>query len=193
MVVGDAVADALRSSGVECVNIFVASCAERMVQLFSGLRGDDPTRGDDVDFLLRLQKDLWDQELAPQRLNSSVNKLDGFEELQPADEEEELVDSADIFSFYAVLVVRYAVMCRATGDREYAMRCAHVCLTAMDQVDVADASFMTEEHRRQEHVVALFAQKVVDLEQVSRLRARDQEIGRNRLIAVRDQLPDLGF
>ncbi|MFF3453710.1 hypothetical protein ACFYXH_05130 [Streptomyces sp. NPDC002730] len=63
MVVDEAVAAALRVQPQAHVEAFVASCAERMAQVFTGLRGDDLARSGDVDVVIRLLDDLWDSEI----------------------------------------------------------------------------------------------------------------------------------
>jgi hypothetical protein len=188
VIVDDRVAVALRTLGEVDVGVFVASCAERMAQLFTGLGGEDQGRSVDVDVVLQILDELWDFELSGDRFAGSVESLARFPELLPGDDE--IVDTGEIFSFYGVLVVRYACVFRSVGDSEDAIQCAHVALTAMGQIDqnVAGSALFEEENSRQLKIVDDLHGGQLGSDRYSKLRAEDQELSRGRLVVVRDRL-----
>lgn len=85
MVVDPAVAESLRSGERTRVAAFVASCTERMAQLFTGLRGVDPSRAEDVDLYLEILEDLWNLDLADSVFAARMEALREFAELQPSE------------------------------------------------------------------------------------------------------------
>lgn len=183
MVVDEAVAATVRGQSQAQVATFVASCAERMAQIFTGLSGDDPARDDDADVVIRLVADLWDPAISAATFRDYVTILESFQELEPPDEE--IVDTAGIYSFYSVLVLRYAALYRASADAEDALHCAHVSLTAMGQLDqnLPGAEFFTQETELQLYVSSL-DDRVAD----PVLRDNDQAVSRERLVAIQGRL-----
>ncbi|MFE7752625.1 hypothetical protein [Streptomyces sp. NPDC057428] len=180
-----AVAESLRGSERVGLAVFVASCTERMAQLFTGLRGGDADRAEDVDLYLEILGELWDPSLADSVFSARMEALEELSELQPS--EEGLVDVADIYAFYAVLCMRYAVLCRANGEPDDAVRCAHACLTALGQLDrnIPQGTFFESEHENQRRILR---DDLTSGESFSRLRERDQEASRERLLAVNSRL-----
>ncbi|MFJ9826251.1 hypothetical protein ACIRSU_18045 [Streptomyces sp. NPDC101160] len=164
---------------------FVASCTERMAQLFTGLRGGDPSRAEDVELYLEVLEELWSPDLAGNVFAARIEALQEFAELQPS--EEGLVAVVDIYAFYGVLCMRYAVLCRATGDAENAVRCAHACLTAMGQLDrnISQASFFEGEHEYQRRMML---DAVAGFGSHLQLRNSDRDVSRERLLAVNSRL-----
>jgi hypothetical protein len=132
MAVDEVVRKALREGPPLGVQIFAASCAERMAQLFTGIRGGNPDRSTDVDLFVRTMDNLWNIGLG-RSFSGSVNALEAFVELQPS--EEGGINVPDIYAMYPVLVAKYACAYRAFGDPEDSIRCAHAALTAMGQLD----------------------------------------------------------
>jgi uncharacterized protein YjaG (DUF416 family) len=185
MVVDAAVAESLRGSERVRLAAFVASCTERMAQLFTGLRGGDADRAEDVDLYLGILDELWDPNLTDDVFAAHMEALEEFSELQPS--EEGLVDVADIHAFYAVLCMRYAVLCRANGEPEDAVRCAHACLTALGQLDrnIPQGVFFEGEQENQRRI--LFDDPTSG-ESLLRLRKIDRDAGRERLLAVNSRL-----
>ncbi|MFC9863543.1 MULTISPECIES: hypothetical protein [unclassified Streptomyces] len=185
MVVDAAVAESLRGSERVRLAAFVASCTERMAQLFTGLRGGDDARTEDVDLYLEVLEELWAPSLTGNVFAARLEALEEFSELQPS--EEGLVDVADIYAFYAVLCMRYAVLCRTNGESEDAVRCAHACLTALGQLDrnLPQGAFFESEHEDQRRIL------VDDLssgESLLLLRKSDRDASRERLLAVNSRL-----
>ena len=185
MVVDAAVAESLRRGERVRGAVFVASCTERMAQLFTGLRGGDPIRAEDVDLYLAILEELWSQNLPDRVFSARMKALQGFAELQPS--EEELVDVGDIYAFYGVLCMRYAVLYRANSDVEDAVRCAHVALTALGQLDrnIPQSAFFESESESQRRAMLVD----IDTERpLLQLRDDDRAASRERLLAVSSRL-----
>ncbi|GAA2148319.1 hypothetical protein GCM10009760_40220 [Kitasatospora kazusensis] len=185
MVVDEAVAESVRAAERVTLAVFGASCAERMAQLFTGLRGGDPNRTGDVDLFLEILDELWNLDLEGSIFSARVDALQEFAELQPS--EEGLVDVDDIYAFYSVLCMRYAVLYRVSGDAEEALRCAHASLTALGQLDrnMSETAFFEGEHECQRRIT--LGDTVVD-DSLQQLRNSDREASRERLIAVSSRL-----
>ncbi|MFF7262168.1 hypothetical protein ACFZCL_18045 [Streptomyces sp. NPDC008159] len=185
MVVDDAVAATIRGQSQAQVATFVASCAERMAQVFTGLSGDDPARNGDADVVIRLVEDLWNPAISAAAFRDYVTSLEGFQELEPSDEE--IVDVAGIYSFYSVLVLRYAALYRSSADVEDALKCAHASLTAMGQLDrnLRGAEFFAQEAELQQHVSSLGDRGA---DPVQRLRDGDRAVSQQRLVAIQGRL-----
>ncbi|MCK8431961.1 hypothetical protein G3I77_02650 [Streptomyces sp. D2-8] len=188
MVVDEAVAAALGELSQSQVEIFVAGCAERMVQLFTGLSGPDPMRVSDVDTAVRLQEDLWNLDTPAEHFRRYVDCLESFQELLPSDEE--LADVAGIYSFYAVLSLRYAALYRCSRQVDDALKCAHACLTAMGQLDqnLQEPVHFTQEADFQRQAVVTPLAEAPNPSSFSRFRERDRAAGRKRLEDVRSRL-----
>ncbi|MFE8986858.1 hypothetical protein ACFYMI_03400 [Streptomyces collinus] len=188
MVVDEAVAAALRARTQSQVGVFVAGCAERMVQLFTGLAGPDPTRISDVDTVVRLQEDLWNLDTPVEHFRRYLDCLESFQELLPSDEE--ITDVEGIYSFYSVLTLRYAALYRLSHQLDDALTCAHACLTAVGQLDqnIQEPAHFTREVEFQRQAVLTPLAEAPSPSSVSRCRARDQDAGRTRLEDVRSRL-----
>ncbi|MDQ0987266.1 hypothetical protein [Streptomyces sp. V2I9] len=156
-----------------------------MTQLFTGLRGGDDARAEDVDLYLQILDELWAPSTTGNVFAARMEALEEFPELQPF--EEGLVDAADIYAFYAVLCMRYAVLCRANGDPEDVVRCAHACLTAMGQLDrnIPLGAFSEDEDRSQHQILL---GDPTSGESLLRLRKIDRDASRERLLAVKSRL-----
>ncbi|MCH0570991.1 hypothetical protein I3F60_17300 [Streptomyces sp. MUM 136J] len=185
MVVDEAVAESLRGGKRIRLAVFVASCTERMAQLFTGLRGVDPVRAEDVDLYLTILEELWSLDLPDKAFSTRMEALQGFVELQPS--EEELVDVGDIYAFYGVLCMRYAVLYRACGDVEDTVRCAHAALTALGQLDrnIPHSAFFEGEGEFQRRAMLVDTDTERSLLQ---LRDDDRAASRERLLAVNSRL-----
>ncbi|MFI0417194.1 hypothetical protein [Spongiactinospora sp. 9N601] len=184
MVVGADVALAIRGWPRAQVAVFVAGCAERMVQIFTVLHGGDPARNGDVDIVVQLMADLWDLRVPAGAFRGYVASLEGFRELKAS--EEEVVRTAEVFSFYSVLVLRYSALYRAGADVEDALRCAHVCLTAMGQLDqnLMGAGFASHEADSQSRFVQLLSSGELSVDFLSRISAGNQAIGGQRAAVI---------
>ncbi|MFF5981430.1 hypothetical protein ACFY78_21525 [Streptomyces olindensis] len=184
----ETVAVSLKGQSQHHVAIFVASCAERMVQLFTGLLGADSRRISDVDTVVRLQGMLWDMDAPADSFQAHVTSLDGFQELLPSDEE--ISDVVGIYSFYSVLSLRYAALYRASGQVEDALKCAHACLTGMGQLDqnLPESLHFAHEGDLQQQTVFMPQLEATNSAVLSRLKERDRAVGRKRLEAIRNRM-----
>jgi uncharacterized protein YjaG (DUF416 family) len=188
VVVDDRVVAALRESSAADTCVFVAGCAERMAQVFTGLQGDDPARKADVELLLRVLDDLWDIRRPAETFLAVKASLEEFPELRPGDEE--LIDVADVYSFYGVLIARHACAYRASGDVDDAVGVAHAALTAMGQLDQGlgtDSCFADENERQLQSALSARDGGPAGAG-LRRTRAADQAVSRARLSVIRDRL-----
>jgi hypothetical protein len=185
VVVDEAVADAIRGQSQAQVATFVASCAERMAQVFTGLSGDDPARNGDADVVIQLVDDLWNPAISSAAFQDYVTSLDGFRELEPSDEE--IVDAVGIYTFYSVLVLRYAALYRSSVNVGDALKCAHASLTAMGQLDqnLQSAVFLAQEAELQQYVSSV-SDRTAD--PIQRLRDNDRAVSQERLVAIQGRL-----
>jgi hypothetical protein len=188
MVVDEAVAVAIRGASQEQIATFVASCAERMAHIFTGLHGDDPKRGKDVELVIHAVEDLWKLETPKGSFRSCVETLEGFHELEPSDEE--IIEVVAIYTFYSILSLRYAALYRFSSDAEDALRCAHACLTAMGQLDqnLPDTDFFSQEKESQRRSASAPNLRDGNSGALSRIREHDRTIGRERLVAIQRRL-----
>ncbi|MEV6237829.1 hypothetical protein [Lentzea sp. NPDC051838] len=108
ILVNDDVVAELRAGDPARAAVFTASCAERLVQLFTGLRGDDPARAGDVEILLDVLDELWDATLPGSVFASRAERLERFVEIVRADNGEELTTAVDAYAFHSVLAVLHA-------------------------------------------------------------------------------------
>ncbi|MEU9992458.1 hypothetical protein AB0E10_37770 [Streptomyces sp. NPDC048045] len=187
MVVDEAVAATLRGQSQTQVAAFVAGCAERMAQVFTGLCGADPARNGDSDVVVQLLENLWDPEIPADSFRASVESLEGFLELEPSDEE--IIDVAGIYSFYSVLAMRYAALYRSSGDVEDALKCAHSCLTAMGQLDqnLSGATLFAQEAEYQQRTASTPPLDALRSDLLLQLRQGDRIISRERLLAIQSR------
>ncbi|MFG2593487.1 hypothetical protein [Streptomyces sp. NPDC048438] len=144
-----AVAEALRDGGGDAIRLYAAACAERMAPLFVGVRAGELGREADLDFYAESVRDLWHADRPLDNAAEGVRRLERFPELQP--NEEGITDVADIYAFFAVLCLRYALLAHGSGNADHAVSCGHAVLTAMGMLDqnVAGAGFLAEEQRLQ--------------------------------------------
>lgn len=183
MLVQEDVAEVLRTAEPWLTSMFSAACAERMLPVFAGLRSSDEARIADIEFVVELVEALWhvDGDLPP-RFEGAVPALEAFPELQAR--ERPLTAPADIHSFYAVLTLRYAVLCRGGGGAEAAMSCGHAALTATGQLDQnlpeESRGLMAEEARFQSAAVSVAHRE----QDIAAFRAECQGVGRARLEVV---------
>jgi hypothetical protein len=183
VVVDEDVATALTVQPQESTSLFVAGCAERMVQMATGLWEASPGRLEDTERVLALVDDLWDLAAPAERFRVHAESLSELPDLQPPEDDEVVVTAADTYSFYAALVLRYAASYRAYHESEDALRCAHACLSAMGQLDgnTPGAAFFDEEMRRQRDVLVPEDTPGGSTQD----REEDRAVGLARLTAVR--------
>jgi hypothetical protein len=180
MVVDKDVQRSLGAVGGRELRIFVASCAERLSQVFCAIRASDPSRAEDIAYVVESLEDLWNLEIPAEPFGARRERLESFPEFEPT--EVGLIEVADIYSFYGLLVLMYAVGCAASGDPREAVSCAHVALTAMGQLDqnIVGASFFSEEKVRQAEVLDLVERSVALFD----IRHNDSVIGQRRAEAI---------
>ena len=161
---------------------FVAGCAERMVQIFTGLRGRDEVRRDDVDLMLDVVDALWRADVPSTQFHDLAARV---EELPEFASEDVLLAVEDIHSFYSALVVRYAARYRAEQLADDAVECAHVSLTAMAQIDqnVANSALMSREYEMQRR-----SARASDMEMTDTRRAADQAESQERLSVLLERV-----
>ncbi|MEV6547818.1 hypothetical protein AB0M57_03805 [Streptomyces sp. NPDC051597] len=182
MLVETDVTEGLETKGHDATRIYAAACVERMAQIFTGFRGSDPGREADVDFFVTLAQRLWDLDDPIEGAVDAVDALEEFQEMQPT--ETGLTATVDIYCFYSVLALRYAVLCAASGDPAEAVRCGHAILTAMGQMDqnTPGGEFRAGEHAWQRRSVLGDGNGVVD---VRALQEGCVAESRERLAALR--------
>lgn len=184
MLVEEEVSQALAEGGPHLPRIFTAGCAERVAQLFTGLNGGDADREQDVQFFVTLLNRLWtlDGRVGGK---SAIEILEQFPDLRPTETGHR--DVADIYSFYSVLVLRYAVLCGISGGSESAIQCGHAILTCTGQLqqNLIGSRFMEDEYEYQRNSVRDLK---VDVDSLQLFRSVNSEISRNLLIAVRDRI-----
>lgn len=144
--VDEAVSETLRGGNGMTIRLYVAACAERMAPLFVGLRVGEAGQEADVDFYAESVRDLWFADRPLLDAAERVRGVERFPELQPGDEE--ITDVLGTYTFFAALVLRYALLANSTGNPDDAMSCGHAALTAMGMLDqnVAGAGFRAQEY-----------------------------------------------
>lgn len=144
----------VRTSTPEERALFVAGCVERMLQVYTWLASREVGREKDIDVALAICEALWDDSLPPEVFEAAQARIDVFEELEPSDTE--LVGVSEIYRFYFVVAIRQAVAERVRGAGSDAVECAHLCLTAMGQLDqnIDRPRFMDRELERQRRHLA---------------------------------------
>ncbi|BEL11700.1 hypothetical protein Q0Z83_098910 [Actinoplanes sichuanensis] len=152
---------------------FVAGCAERVAQIFTGLRGPQISRSLDVETFVNALYSLWSG-VSVTTYSRLLEQVERFEEFEPS--EEGISDTAEIYAMYSALALRYALACAASDDPEFAVKCGHVMLTAMEQMDsaVPGNSFAEEERRFQarDHVTRVYEAEGSDLREECQASAR---------------------
>ncbi|EST25947.1 hypothetical protein N566_24305 [Streptomycetaceae bacterium MP113-05] len=149
MLVDEVVAKALREQGVGTVRVYVAAITERMAPLFVGLQAVAGDRNADLDLYIASAHDLWLTDRPSPDVPERQRALGGFPELQPRDEG--ISDIVGTYSFFAVLVLRYALLANRSGSAEHAIDCGHAALTSMGMLDqnLADGPFLGQEQHLQ--------------------------------------------
>jgi hypothetical protein len=182
MLVEPDVAEALRIGDESKAALFVAGCAERMAQVFTGFRARDPARGRDLETYIGVLQSLWDPVAPAEVFGEGAGELKEFPESQPTDLE--FTSVVDIYSFYAVLVMRYAVRYRSAVDVEEALRCGHAVLTAMGQLDqnIPQGGFFDDESDWQRRIALGPGAGPAEL------RAGCWQASRERLIAIQRRI-----
>ncbi|WP_158707508.1 hypothetical protein [Streptomyces sp. NRRL F-2799] len=117
-----------------------------------------------------------------------METLEGFQELEPSDEE--IVGVAGIYAFYSILALRYASLYRSSAESEDALKCAHACLTAMGQLDqnLTGAEFFAQEAESQRRAISERPLDDLNSGHLSQLRECDRTVGRERLVAIQSRL-----
>ncbi|WP_329574944.1 hypothetical protein OG500_38050 [Kitasatospora sp. NBC_01250] len=143
------VVEELQTGGDEAVRLYVAACAERMAPLFLGLRTGEAGREADVELFTESVLDLWGTDRPLSDAADRARLLEGFPELQLT--EDGITDIVGTYTFFACLVLRYALLANGSGSADHALSCGHAALTAMGMLDqnIAGAGFRAEEQRLQ--------------------------------------------
>lgn len=180
MVVRDEVADFFANAAPRALHVFVASCAERMAQVATGLLAEKGDREDSIKICVDMVEALWLTASGGVPVEMHPELFDGFPELQP--HEEGLSDPFDIHAVYSLLTLKYATQCALGEGRSAAHRCAHIALTAMDQMARNSTT-----PRAFEEEIAVQSERARSLRgnfyeiNISSLRERDRAVSRSRL------------
>jgi hypothetical protein len=149
VVVDEQIADRLQTADRRTLRLFAAGCAERLAETFCAVRSGDETRAADIATVVEALDDLWNLDVPADAFDARRARIEALPELQPS--ELGLSKVEDVYPFYAVLVLMYALRCAATADPQTAVSAAHAVLTATGQLDrnVSGASFFAAEQARQ--------------------------------------------
>jgi hypothetical protein len=163
------------------MKIFVASCAERMGQLFTGLAGAGAGRSQDVDLAIRCLDLLWQSQpqISWDEIAESVGSLP---ELTGDEEPPGLL----AYAYDAAATLHYAAKYRATGNVVDVTSCSNHALNSAEYIseeldDGVDRYGI--ELRNQEADIILLSQtgSPDDPEFVQSMRDRAREFARARL------------
>jgi hypothetical protein len=163
------------------VRIFVASCTERMAQLFTGLVGADTGRSQDVELAIRCLDLLWQSQ--PQISWSEIaDRFSSMPELAGDEEPPGLL----AYAYDAAATLYYAAKYRETGNLVDVTSCSNHALNSAEYIseELDDGVDRYEiELRNQEADIALLSQtgNPDDGEFVPSMRDRAQEFARARL------------
>jgi len=177
-----AVVEYLSHAPLERRVAYSAGCAERWVQVFTGLRDRHGSREHDIEYVVKLMDRLWSGNIR-QTDPGAPHALARFPELQSR--ERPLTAVGDIYCFYAILIARYAAAA-ALGDSAAAISCGHGALTAVGQLDQN-----VQERDRQSAGEFEFQREVMFSDAVDSLasyRVRCQEISQQRLRVVEGRI-----
>ncbi|MFW6638498.1 hypothetical protein ACOALZ_00485 [Nocardiopsis algeriensis] len=163
------------------IQVFVASCAERMVQLFTGVVGADPSRSQDVELVLRCMDLLWSPDSnKPWALVAEEIYL--LPELAGDEEPPGLL----LYAYNAAAALYYATKYREAGDLESVISCCNHALNSAEfiseQLDDGVDRFIIEVERQKNDIEELCKFKSPDKgEVVGFMRGRGQVVGREIL------------
>jgi hypothetical protein len=163
------------------MRIFVASCTERMAQLFTGLVGSDAARSQDVDTAIRCLDLLWQSQ--PQISWSKIAEIiSSFPELAGDEEPPGLL----AYAYDAAAALYYAAKYSENGNLSDVISCSNHALNSAEYIseELDDGVDRYEiELRNQESDIAslLRTSSPYDREFVQALRGRAREISRTRL------------
>ncbi|MBY8868819.1 hypothetical protein [Streptomyces sennicomposti] len=111
------------------MGIFVASCAERMAQLFTGLVGANAERSQDVELAIRCMDLLWQSQ--PQiSWDEIVESFSSLPELAGDEEPPGLL----AYAYDAAATLYYAARYRATGNLVDVTSCSNHALNSAEYI-----------------------------------------------------------
>ncbi|WP_328414324.1 hypothetical protein OG542_28070 [Streptomyces violaceus] len=163
------------------IRAFVASCAERMAQLFTGVVGTDVTRSQDVDSAIHCLDLLWQSQ--PQvSWGEIVADLGSLPELAGDEEPPGLL----AYAYDAAATLYYAARYRETGSVVDAVSCSNHALNSAEYIseelaDGIDRYDLELGNQRADIVAVTGTGDPGDRDLVQFLRARAQKQARARL------------
>ncbi|EGX55929.1 hypothetical protein SZN_30407 [Streptomyces zinciresistens K42] len=163
------------------MRIFVASCAERMAQLFTGLVGTNTERSQDVELAIRCMDLLWQSQ--PQiSWDEIAESFSSLPELAGDEEPPGLL----AYAYDAAATLYYAAKYRKTGNLVDVASCSNHALNSAEYIseELDDGVDRYEiELRNQVADIALLSQtgNPDDHEFIQSMRGRAREFARARL------------
>lgn len=124
--VESAVARQLDQAATHEISAYRAGCAERWVQVFTGLRALSSQLNEEVDYAVDLVSELW-KPSSDQITRHAVDEMEKFPELILQDPPRPGI--SDTFRLFSLLAIRYAAE-SALGYPEANIKCGHISLTA---------------------------------------------------------------
>ena len=106
----------------------VAECVERVAQIFTGTRGGDPSRIDDVATVVEALDALWDFSAEPQVFGPFVERVGRFEELVIAETPDYVTETLEEGAVLLTLAgFKSALTYRYEGDPGVGLMCMVHC------------------------------------------------------------------
>ncbi|MCA2211722.1 hypothetical protein [Jidongwangia harbinensis] len=162
------------------MSMFVAACAERMAQLFTGPVGADTARSPDVDTVIRCLDLLW-QYPSGTAWGEIAEAMKQFPELTGDEQSPGLLAYADD----AAAAVYYAVKYRKDGDLTSVASCSNSALNSAEYIsDLLDDGvdrYEIEVQNQQADMATLSGADASGDDLVRSLRERARESSRTRL------------
>lgn len=169
--------------------IFVASCAERMAQLFTGLVGANPERSQDVELVIHCMDLLWQSQ--PQTSWDQI--ADNFSSLPELAGDEE-PPGLLAYAYDAAATLYYAARYRETGNLVDVTSCSNHALNSAEYIseELADGVDRYEiELQKQLADIAFLSQvgNSDDRNFIQSMRGRAREFARARLAELTSVSP----
>jgi len=166
------------------MRIFVASCTERMAQLFTGLVGVSTDRSQDIELVIRCMDLLW-QSQSRISWGEMVEIFSSFPELAGDEEPPGLL----AYAYDAAATLYYAAKYRESEDLACVISCSNHALNSAEYIseELGDGVDRYEmELRNQVADIALLSQtgNPDDGEFIQSMRSRAREFSRARLVEL---------
>lgn len=167
------------------IGIFVASCAERMAQLFTGLIGSDVARPQDVELVIRCLDVLWLPNPLRSSLEEMVGQIGSFPELMGDEEPLGLM----AYAYDAVATLYYAARYQTGGDLTDVISCSNHALNSASYVsdeldDGVDRYEIESRNQKADMAILLRLHGSDGRDSVQVIRDRARELSRERLFEL---------